>query len=166
MVVATGLFQQSRVPPLGAYLGVWMRGYDNNVYVQVGLIMLIGLAAKNAILIVEFARSRRGEGADIETAALDAARLRFRPILMTAFAFIMGCIPLMLAHGAGAGSMAVMGTSVVIGMLLATAVGVFVVPGLFAFVERIGKQKVVVPAPKTVPIAAPASSPAPAPGAH
>jgi HAE1 family hydrophobic/amphiphilic exporter-1 len=126
---------------LGAFLGVWSRGYDNNVYVQIGLIMLIGLAAKNAILIVEFARGRRTEGASIEEAALDAARLRFRPILMTAFAFIMGCIPLMLAHGAGAGSMAVMGTSVVVGMLIATAVGVFIVPGLFAMMERMSKDK-------------------------
>ena len=125
----------------GAFFGVWGRGYDNNVYVQIGLIMLIGLAAKNAILIVEFARGRRVEGAAIEEAALDAARLRFRPILMTAFAFIMGCIPLMLAHGAGAGSMAVMGTSVVIGMLIATAVGVFIVPGLFAMMERMGKDR-------------------------
>jgi HAE1 family hydrophobic/amphiphilic exporter-1 len=152
---------------VGAFFGVWMRGFDNNVYVQVGLIMLIGLAAKNAILIVEFARSRRNEGADIETSALDAARLRFRPILMTAFAFIMGCIPLMLAHSAGAASMSVMGTSVVIGMLVATVFGVFLVPGLFALMERIGKQKAVVPAGQPAArAAAPATSPAPAHGAH
>jgi multidrug efflux pump subunit AcrB len=120
---------------LGAFFGVWLRGYDNNVYVQIGLIMLIGLAAKNAILIVEFAKARRAEGADIETAALDAARMRFRPILMTAFAFIMGCIPLMLAHGSGSGAMSVMGTSVVVGMTIATVIGVFIIPGLFALME-------------------------------
>ena len=147
---------------LGAYLGIWMRGFDNNIYVQIGLIMLIGLAAKNAILIVEFARARRMEGADVETASLDAAKLRFRPILMTAFAFIMGCVPLMLAHGAGAASMAVMGTSVVVGMLIATMLGVFLVPGLFAFVERLGKQK-----PAAVPGAAtPEAAPAVPSGGH
>jgi HAE1 family hydrophobic/amphiphilic exporter-1 len=102
--------------------------------------MLIGLAAKNAILIVEFAKAKREEGAEVEEAALEAARLRFRPILMTAFAFIMGCVPLMLASGAGAGSMSVMGTSVVFGMFIATAVGVFLIPGLFAMIERIGRK--------------------------
>ena len=126
---------------LGAFFGVWTRGFDNNVFVQVGLVMLIGLAAKNAILIVEFAKAKREEGEEIEHAALEAARLRFRPILMTAFAFIMGCVPLMLASGAGAGSQSVMGTSVVFGMLVATAAGVFIIPGLFAMVERIGKGK-------------------------
>ena len=125
---------------LGAFLGVWARGFDNNVFVQVGLVMLIGLAAKNAILIVEFAKAKREEGAEVEEAALEAARLRFRPILMTAFAFIMGCVPLMLASGAGAGSMSVMGTSVVFGMFIATAVGVFLIPGLFAMIERIGRK--------------------------
>jgi HAE1 family hydrophobic/amphiphilic exporter-1 len=126
---------------LGAFFGVWTRGFDNNVFVQVGLVMLIGLAAKNAILIVEFAKAKREEGMGIEESSLEAARLRFRPILMTAFAFIMGCVPLMLASGAGAGSMSVMGTSVVFGMSVATAAGVFIIPGLFAMVERIGKGK-------------------------
>jgi multidrug efflux pump subunit AcrB len=139
---------------LGAFFGVWLRGFDNNVYLQIGMIMLIGLAAKNAILIVEFARSRRLEGADIETAALDAARLRFRPILMTAFAFIMGCIPLMLAHGSGSGSMSVMGTSVVVGMTIATVIGIFIIPGLFALMEGLGfrkKEKVPAVAAKEAP---------------
>ena len=125
---------------LGAFAGVWARGFDNNVFVQVGLVMLIGLAAKNAILIVEFAKAKREEGADVEGAALEAARLRFRPILMTAFAFITGCIPLMLASGAGAGSRSVMGTAVVFGMLVATGAGVFLIPGLFAMVERFGRK--------------------------
>jgi multidrug efflux pump subunit AcrB len=112
-------------------------GYDNNVYVQIGNIMLIGLAAKNAILIVEFAKARHDEGRSIEEAALDAARLRFRPILMTAFAFILGVVPLMLASGAGAGAQNVMGATVFWGMLFATVLGVLVTPGNFAFVERL-----------------------------
>src|SRR5258705_5577852 len=105
---------------LGAFFGVWMMGYDNNVYVQVGLIMLIGLAAKNAILIVEFAKAKHEEdGMTIDEAALESAKLRFRPILMTAFAFILGVVPLMKASGAGAGAQNVMGTAVFWGMLVA-----------------------------------------------
>ena len=84
---------------LGAFFGVWLMGYDNNVYVQVGNIMLIGLAAKNAILIVEFAKAKHEEGMSVKEAALESARLRFRPILMTAFAFILGVVPLMRAIG-------------------------------------------------------------------
>jgi HAE1 family hydrophobic/amphiphilic exporter-1 len=122
---------------LGAFFGVWLMGYDNNVYVQIGLIMLIGLAAKNAILIVEFAKAKHEEGQSVEEAALESARLRFRPILMTAFAFILGVVPLMLASGAGAGAQNVMGTAVFWGMLVATALGVFIIPGNFAFVERL-----------------------------
>jgi HAE1 family hydrophobic/amphiphilic exporter-1 len=126
---------------LGAFFGVWMMGYDNNVYVQIGLIMLIGLAAKNAILIVEFAKAKHEEGLSVEEAALESARLRFRPILMTAFAFIMGVIPLMLASGSGSGAQNVMGTAVFWGMLIATAMGVFLIPGNFAFVQAIGAKK-------------------------
>ena len=87
---------------LGALFGVWLMGFDNNVYVQIGLVMLIGLAAKNAILIVEFANAKHKEGLSLEDSALTSARLRFRPILMTAFAFILGVVPLMKASGAGA----------------------------------------------------------------
>jgi HAE1 family hydrophobic/amphiphilic exporter-1 len=127
---------------LGAFFGCWLTGYDNNVYVQIGNIMLIGLAAKNAILIVEFAKAKHEqEGLSIEEAALESARLRFRPILMTAFAFIMGVIPLMIASGAGAGAQNVMGTAVFWGMLIATALGVFLIPGNFAFVEGLGRGK-------------------------
>ena len=147
---------------LGAFLGVWVAGYDNNVFVQVGLIMLVGLAAKNAILIVEFAKAQHEAGRSIEDAALEAARLRFRPILMTAFAFIMGVVPLVLASGAGAAAQNRMGTAVFSGMLVATAVGVFLIPGLFAMVERIGfgKKKEA----KAVP--APAAAAAASAGAH
>jgi len=121
---------------LGAFLGAWVFGFDNNVYVQVGLIMLIGLAAKNAILIVEFAKMKQDQGANIEDAALEGAKLRFRPILMTAFAFILGCVPLMRASGSGAASQNVMGTAVVFGMLIATVVGLFIIPGLYAWTQR------------------------------
>ncbi|HEX6850804.1 MAG TPA: multidrug efflux RND transporter permease subunit [Candidatus Polarisedimenticolaceae bacterium] len=126
---------------LGAFFGVWLTGYDNNVYVQIGNIMLIGLAAKNAILIVEFAKAKHDEGMSYEEAALTSARLRFRPILMTAFAFILGVVPLMKASGAGAGAQNVMGTAVFFGMLVATALGVFLIPGNYTFVESLGRRK-------------------------
>jgi HAE1 family hydrophobic/amphiphilic exporter-1 len=127
---------------LGALFGVWLFGFDNNVYVQIGLVMLIGLAAKNAILIIEFAKAKHEQdGLSLEDAALTSARLRFRPILMTAFAFILGVIPLMKATGAGAGAQNVMGTGVFFGMLVATALGVFIIPGNYTFIENIGRRK-------------------------
>ena len=126
---------------LGALAGVWFFGYDNNVYVQIGLVMLIGLAAKNAILIVEFAKAKNEEGLSLEDAALTSARLRFRPILMTAFAFILGVVPLMKASGAGAGAQNVMGVGVFFGMLVATALGVFIIPGNYTFIEGLGRRK-------------------------
>jgi len=125
---------------LGALFGVWLLGYDNNVYVQIGLVMLIGLAAKNAILIVEFAKAKHEEGSSLEDAALTSARLRFRPILMTAFAFILGVVPLMKASGAGAGAQNVMGVGVFFGMLVATGLGVFIIPGNFTFIEGLGRR--------------------------
>jgi HAE1 family hydrophobic/amphiphilic exporter-1 len=131
---------------LGAFFGTWLMGYDNNVYVQIGLVMLIGLAAKNAILIVEFAKAKHEGGASLEDAALESARLRFRPILMTAFAFILGVVPLMLATGAGAGAQNVMGTGVFWGMLVATALGVFIIPGNYTFVEALGRRRKAKPA--------------------
>jgi HAE1 family hydrophobic/amphiphilic exporter-1 len=148
---------------LGAFFGVWLAGYDNNVYVQIGNIMLIGLAAKNAILIVEFAKAKHDQdGLSIEEAAIESARLRFRPILMTAFAFIIGVVPLMLASGAGAGAQNVMGTAVFWGMLIATALGVFLIPGNFSFVELLGRRRrAATPRP-----AAPAGVAARAPGGH
>ena len=152
---------------LGAFFGVWLAGYDNNVFVQVGLIMLVGLAAKNAILIVEFAKAQHEGGRSVEDAALEAARLRFRPILMTAFAFIMGVVPLMLAHGAGAGAQTRMGTAVFWGMLIATIVGVFIIPGLFAMVERIGfGKKVKVPPPPDTALPEPVHPAAVSAGGH
>ncbi len=131
---------------LGAFFGVWLMGYDNNVYVQIGLVMLIGLAAKNAILIVEFAKAKHEEGLSLEDAALLSAKLRFRPILMTAFAFILGVVPLMRASGAGAGAQNVMGTGVFWGMLVATLLGVFIIPGNFTFIESLGRRRRPAPA--------------------
>ncbi|HMJ92329.1 MAG TPA: efflux RND transporter permease subunit, partial [Candidatus Acidoferrum sp.] len=126
---------------LGALFGVWMRGFDNNVFVQIGLVMLIGLAAKNAILIVEFAKTRAEQGMSHVDAALAAARLRFRPILMTALAFILGVVPLMIASGSGANSRQVMGTAVFWGMLVATTLGVLLIPAFFVVVERVRDRK-------------------------
>ncbi|HEY3039181.1 MAG TPA: multidrug efflux RND transporter permease subunit [Pyrinomonadaceae bacterium] len=139
---------------LGAFFGVWMMDFDNNVYVQIGLVMLIGLAAKNAILIIEFAKAKHEEGASLEDAALTSAKLRFRPILMTAFAFILGVIPLMKASGAGAGAQNVMGTGVFFGMLVATFLGVFIIPGNYTFIEGLGRRrrKVEGVAPPPLPI--------------
>jgi HAE1 family hydrophobic/amphiphilic exporter-1 len=135
---------------LGAFFGAWLMGYDNNVYVQIGLVMLVGLAAKNAILIVEFAKAKHEEGLEVGEAALESARLRFRPILMTAFAFLLGVVPLMRASGAGSGAQNVMGTAVFWGMLVATAFGVLLIPGNFAFVERLGRRRDPAPAPVVV----------------
>jgi HAE1 family hydrophobic/amphiphilic exporter-1 len=122
---------------LGAYLGLWSRGIDNNVFAQIGLVLLVGLTAKNAILIVEFAKLQLEQGKPLIEAALEGARLRLRPILMTSFAFIFGCLPLVFAFGAGAGGRTTMGTTVVFGMSLATLLGVFLIPALFVLVERL-----------------------------
>ena len=125
----------------GAFLGLWMRQFENNVYAQIGLVMLIGLAAKNAILIVEFAKLEMEKGKSAIEAALSGARLRLRPILMTSFAFILGCVPLWGAFGAGAVARQILGTVVIVGMLTATLIGIFLVPVLFVAVERIARRK-------------------------
>jgi HAE1 family hydrophobic/amphiphilic exporter-1 len=121
---------------LGAFLALTLRGFENNVYVQIGLIMLIGLAAKNAILIIAFAKTEYENGRSISDAALAGAHTRLRPILMTSFAFILGCLPLWLASGSGAASRQTLGTVVIGGMLGATLVDVFIVPVTFSIVER------------------------------
>jgi hydrophobic/amphiphilic exporter-1 (mainly G- bacteria), HAE1 family len=129
------------VAVLGAYGGLLLRKFDNNVFAQIGLVMLIGLTAKNAILIVEFAILEHAKGKEVVEAALEGARLRLRPILMTSFAFILGCVPLWTAKGAGAIGRKVLGSSVITGMSAATVLGVFLVPVLFVVVERIAKKK-------------------------
>jgi multidrug efflux pump subunit AcrB len=138
----------------GAYFGLWAArqfspSYVNNVFAQIGLIMLIGLAAKNAILIVEFAKSQLEKGRPLVEAALEGARLRLRPILMTSFAFILGCVPLWIAAGAGAASRQILGTAVIAGMSMVTLLGVFIVPVLFVVVEKFagGKKGGAQPAP-------------------
>ncbi len=129
------------VAVFGAYGGLILRKFDNNVFAQIGLIMLIGLTAKNAILIVEFAILEHAKGKELVEAALEGARLRLRPILMTSFAFILGCVPLWTATGAGAIGRKVLGSSVITGMGAATVLGVFFVPVLFVVVERLAKKK-------------------------
>ncbi|MDB6127879.1 MAG: transporter, hydrophobe/amphiphile efflux family, partial [Verrucomicrobia bacterium] len=126
----------------GAFLALYSRTLENNVFAQIGLVMLIGLAAKNAILIVEFARARRAKGAPIIDAALEGARTRLRPILMTSFAFLLGCLPLWLANGSGAVARRVMGTAVIGGMLAATLLAIFLIPAMYYIVERISGKKV------------------------
>lgn len=127
---------------LGLYLGgLWSTSYVNNVFAQIGLVMLIGLTAKNAILIVEFAKMLHEQGKPLFEAALESAKLRLRPILMTSFAFMLGVVPLLTAAGAGAEARKVMGMAVFSGTLIATIIGVIVVPGLFVLIESIGGKK-------------------------
>jgi HAE1 family hydrophobic/amphiphilic exporter-1 len=125
----------------GAFAGLKYGGYENNLYAQIGMVMLIGLAAKNAILIVEFAKMGVEEGKSAYDAAMEAARLRLRPILMTAFAFILGCVPLAIASGAGALSRQVMGYAVIGGMMAATCLAIFLIPVSFYVVERLAPSK-------------------------
>ena len=127
---------------LGAYLGVWLCGLENNVYFQIGLVVLIGLVAKNAILIVEFAKIETDKGCDPAKAALTAARLRFRPIVMTSLAFMLGLIPLLFASGPGSSARKDIGTGVFFGMLVAITVGIVFVPFFFVMIQKaIHKRK-------------------------
>ncbi|MGV3709461.1 MAG: efflux RND transporter permease subunit [Gemmatimonas sp.] len=134
---------------LGALFGIWLRGSPSDVYFQVGLITVVGLAAKNAILIVEFATSLRAQGLSIRDAAIEAARERFRPILMTSFAFILGVLPLVVAGGAGAGSRRSLGTGVFSGMLIATIVGIFFIPLFFTLIRKLTDRNAAATKPHT-----------------
>jgi len=126
---------------LGAFLALWSRQMVNNVYAQIGLVMLIGLAAKNAILIVEFARLEYEKGKPLIEAALTGARIRLRPILMTSFAFILGTLPLAIATGAGGVSRRIIGTVVIGGMLAATCIAVCLIPVTFYVVENLIRKR-------------------------
>ena len=125
---------------LGAYIGLTLRGMPSDIYAQIGLVMLIGLAAKNAILIVEFAKLAYERGRPLVDAAIEGARLRLRPILMTSFAFIFGSVPLAIATGAGAGARLVLGTAVVFGMSVATLIGIFIIPVFYVLVQSLQER--------------------------
>jgi len=144
---------------LSAIAGVWLRGMDNNIFTQIGFVVLVGLACKNAILIVEFAKQRQDAGLARADAAVEASRLRLRPILMTSFAFIFGVIPLLLAKGAGAEMRRALGTAVFSGMLGVTFFGIFLTPVFYVVIRRLTerrKKEVVIlsapPAGKTIPV--------------
>jgi hydrophobic/amphiphilic exporter-1 (mainly G- bacteria), HAE1 family len=126
---------------LGAFLPAYMVQIENDVYNQIGLVMLIGLGAKNSILIVAFAKEEYERGRSLSDAALEAARLRLRPLLMTSFAFILGCVPLWTASGAGAIARQIIGTTVIGGMVAETFIGRFFVPAIFVLVEKLGGAK-------------------------
>jgi HAE1 family hydrophobic/amphiphilic exporter-1 len=125
----------------GAFVGLMLRHYDLDVFGQIGLVVLIGLSAKNAILIVEFAKLAHERGRGLVDAALEGARLRLRPILMTSLAFILGCVPLAIAGGAGAAARQILGTAVIAGMLAATGIAIFIIPMLFVVVERLSGKR-------------------------
>ena len=139
---------------LGLFLPPYMVQIETDVYSQIGLVMLIGLAAKNAILIVEFAKDAYESGQPLVEAAR-GARLRLRPILMTSFAFVLGCVPLWTASGAGSVARQIMGTTVIGGMLAATLIAIFIIPVLFVVVEKISQRKSgIALAPGTLPFPA------------
>ena len=146
LAVPLGLF--------GALAGIFLRSFPYDIYTQIGIVTLIGLAAKNAILIVEFAKLRREEGMSIRDAAMEAATLRLRPILMTSFAFLLGVAPLLIATGAGAASRRSLGTAVFSGMIAATLLAVFIVPVLYVVIDGVAERS------KKQPVAMPDPSPA------
>lgn len=136
-IVPISILLSLPVAALGAYLGIWITGLENDIYFQIGLVTLMGLAAKNAILIVEFAKVQVDNGVDAVQAAIHAAQMRFRPILMTSLAFILGMLPMVLASGPGSASRHSIGTGVFFGMIVATTVGIVLVPFFFVFVNRL-----------------------------
>ena len=139
--------------------GVWIASMDLNIFVQVGFVVLVGLASKNAILIVEFARDRQKEGVSLFQATVEAARVRLRPIIMTSFAFILGVAPLVIAGGAGAEMRRTLGTAVFAGMLGVTLFGIFLTPVFFYVVRGLTGRRT--PPPRTMVVEGPAPEPAP-----
>ena len=121
-------------------MGLWLTGLDLSIYAQVGLVLLVGLASKNAILIVEVSKDRREQGYSVEKAAVEGAKIRFRPVLMTAFTFILGVAPMVIASGAGAGSRRAVGTTVFSGMLMATMAGIFLIPALYYAFQSLAEK--------------------------
>ena len=148
-----GVLLGTPIAMLGAVTALWWSRFELDVFAQIGLVMVIGLAAKNAILIVEFCKDEYEKGKSLYDAALAGARVRLRPILMTAFAFIFGVLPLVIAHGAGANSRRILGTTVLGGMLAATLLAIFIIPVTFYVAERFSPKK---PEPAVKPGAAPA----------
>lgn len=146
-----GLYESTAIPVaallsvivglFGAVTALLVAGLDNNIFAQIGIVVLIALAAKNAILIIEFAMAEREKGADVVTAATTAAGLRFRAVMMTSFAFILGLVPLVIASGAGAATQRAVGTAVFGGMIAASCLGIFVIPGLYVAFQR-GREKI------------------------
>jgi multidrug efflux pump len=144
---------------LSAIGGVWLASMDNNIFVQIGLVVLVGLAAKNAILIVEFAKAREDEGADSVTAAVEACRLRLRPILMTSFAFALGVLPLVLSAGAGAEMRQPLGIAVFSGMMGVTGFGLFLTPVFYVVIRGLAQRRAPVPQPEPAPALVSSSNP-------
>src|SRR6266849_5048024 len=128
---------------LFAITGVWLKGGDNNVFTQIGLIVLVGLACKNAILIVEFAKHKQDEGLSPAQAAIEASRLRLRPILMTSIAFVAGVFPLVISRGAGSEMRQAMGVAVFAGMIGVTLFGLFLTPVFYTVLMKLGRRKAV-----------------------
>ncbi|NLO79983.1 MAG: multidrug efflux RND transporter permease subunit, partial [Xanthomonadaceae bacterium] len=135
---------------IGAVLGVLLRGMPNDIYFKVGLIAIVGLSAKNAILIVEFARELQAQGRSVLEAAVEAARLRFRPIIMTSLAFTFGVVPLAFASGASSASQRAIGTAVLGGMITATVLAIFFVPAFFVVIRRLFQERQQPQAPAAV----------------
>ena len=146
---------------LFAITGVWLKGSDNNIFTQIGLIVLVGLACKNAILIVEFAKQKQDEGKSIVEAALEACRLRLRPILMTSIAFIAGVFPLVTSRGAGAEMRQAMGIAVFSGMIGVTLFGLFLTPVFYTVLMKLGRNKAVAGDPNATQVTS-SALPAPA----